>query len=68
MQVMPATSEEMGVSGRALYEPEANIRAGSPTATRPRGSCSASWRRTTPDVRKVLLFYRSRVTDLVAKI
>jgi len=28
MQVMPATSEEMGVSGRALYEPEANIRAG----------------------------------------
>jgi soluble lytic murein transglycosylase-like protein len=28
MQVMPATSEEMGVSGKALYEPEANIRAG----------------------------------------
>ncbi|MEK7234854.1 MAG: lytic transglycosylase domain-containing protein [Elusimicrobiota bacterium] len=28
MQVMPATSEDMGVSGKALYEPEANIRAG----------------------------------------
>lgn len=28
MQVMPATSEEMGISGKALYEPEANIRAG----------------------------------------
>lgn len=28
MQVMPATSREMGVSGRALFEPEANIRAG----------------------------------------
>ena len=28
MQVMPATSEYMGISGKALYEPEANIRAG----------------------------------------
>jgi soluble lytic murein transglycosylase-like protein len=28
MQVMPATSEDMGISGKALYEPEANIRAG----------------------------------------
>jgi len=28
MQVMPATAGEMGVSGKALFEPEANIRAG----------------------------------------
>lgn len=28
MQVMPETSRQMGVSGRALFEPEANIRAG----------------------------------------
>jgi soluble lytic murein transglycosylase-like protein len=28
MQVMPATSEDLGISGKALFEPEANIRAG----------------------------------------
>lgn len=28
MQVMPSTSEYMGISGKVLYEPEANIRAG----------------------------------------
>lgn len=99
MQVMPATSEEMGVSGRALYEPEANIRAGTlymvhlfERAWRKyhlRGvpyKDAPSWliqrvvaaynagprflvhrrlyRQTRDYVRKVLLFYRSKVSEL----
>ncbi|MBI2384405.1 MAG: lytic transglycosylase domain-containing protein [Elusimicrobia bacterium] len=99
MQVMPATSEEMGVSGRALYEPEANIRAGTlymvhlferawrkyqlkgvPYKDAPSwliqrivaaynaGPRFLAHRRlyaqTRDYVRKVLLFYRSKVSEL----
>lgn len=101
MQVMPATSEEMGISGRALYEPEANIRAGTAYMAH---LFERAWKRyhlrgvpyrdapawlvqrivaaynagprflarrrlyaqTRDYVRKVLLFYRSRVTVLVS--
>lgn len=99
MQVMPATSEDMGVSGRALYEPEANIRAGTlymtylferawrkyhlkgvPYRSAPAwlvqrivaaynaGPRFLAHRRlyaqTRDYVRKVLLFYRSKVSEL----
>lgn len=99
MQVMPATSEDMGVSGAALYDPEANIRAGTAymahlfeRAWRRYHLLGVSYRKapawlvqriiaaynagprflahrrlyaqTRDYVRKVLLFYRSRVTDL----
>lgn len=101
MQVMPATSREMGVSGRALFEPEANIRAGTaylahlfarawlkyhlkgvPYKQAPRwvvqrvvaaynaGPRFLAHRRlyaqTRDYVRKVLLFYRSKVSVLRA--
>ncbi len=99
MQVMPATSEEMGVSGRALYEPEANLRAGTlylvhlfERAWRKYHLRGVSYRNAPPwliqrivaaynagprflarrrlyaqtrdYVRKVLLFYRSKVSEL----
>ncbi|MCM2303210.1 MAG: lytic transglycosylase domain-containing protein [Elusimicrobia bacterium] len=99
MQVMPATSEEMGVSGKALYEPEANIRAGTlylvhlfERAWRKyhlKGVAYADapawlvqrivaaynagprflahrrlYRQTREYVKKVLLFYRSKVSEL----
>lgn len=101
MQVMPATSEDMGVSGRALYEPEANIRAGTAymahlferawTRYHLRGVSylnAPAWlvqrvvaaynagprflahrrlyAQTRDYVRKVLLFYRSKVTELIS--
>lgn len=101
MQVMPATSEDMGVSGKALYEPEANIRAGTAymahlfeRAWRKYHLKGVSYRnapswlvqrivaaynagprflahrrlyaQTRDYVRKVLLFYRSKVSQLVA--
>lgn len=101
MQVMPATSEDMGVSGRALYEPEANIKAGTlylvhlferawrkyhlqgvPYKDAPAwliqrvvaaynaGPRFLAHRRlyaqTRDYVRKVLLFYRSKVSELRA--
>jgi soluble lytic murein transglycosylase-like protein len=101
MQVMPATSEDMGVSGKALYEPEANIRAGTAymvylferawkkyhlqgvsyknapnwlvqriVAAYNAGPRFLAHRRlyaqTRDYVRKVLLFYRSKVSELRA--
>ncbi len=101
MQVMPATAGEMGVSGRALFEPEANIRAGTAYLAH---LFARAWRRyhlrgvsykdapawliqrvvaaynagprflahrrlyaeTRDYVRKVLIFYRSRVSELRA--
>jgi len=99
MQVMPATAGEMGVPGRALFEPEANIRAGTAylahlfarawhkyhlkgvsyrdapgwliqrvVAAYNAGPRFLAHRRlyaqTRDYVRKVLLFYRSKVSDL----
>lgn len=101
MQVMPATSEYMGVSGKALFEPEANIRAGTAymvhlferawtkyhlkgvaykdapgwliqriVAAYNAGPRFLAHRRlyaqTRDYVRKVLLFYRSKVSELRA--
>jgi len=101
MQVMPATSEYMGISGKALYEPEANIRAGTAymvylferawkkyhlqgvsyknapnwlvqriVAAYNAGPRFLAHRRlytqTRDYVRKVLLFYRSKVSELRA--
>lgn len=101
MQVMPATSEDMGISGKALYEPEANIRAGTAymaylfaRAWRKYHLKGVSYRnapawlvqrvvaaynagprflahrrlyaQTRDYVRKVLLFYRSKVSEVVA--
>jgi soluble lytic murein transglycosylase-like protein len=101
MQVMPATSEDMGVSGKALYEPEANIKAGTlylvhlferawrkyhlrgvaytdapgwliqrVVAAYNAGPRFLAHRRlyaqTRDYVRKVLLFYRSKVSELRA--
>ncbi len=101
MQVMPATAGEMGVSGRALFEPEANIRAGTAYLAH---LFARAWRRyhlrgvaytdappwliqrvvaaynagprflahrrlyaeTRAYVRKVLIFYRSKVSELRA--
>ncbi len=101
MQVMPATSRGVGISGRALFEPEANIRAGTRylaylfarawlkyhlkgvsykdapawvvqrvVAAYNAGPRFLAHRRlyaqTRDYVRKVLLFYRSKVSVLVA--
>ncbi|MDD5302496.1 MAG: lytic transglycosylase domain-containing protein [Elusimicrobia bacterium] len=101
MQVMPATSESMGVPRKALYEPEANIRAGTAymaylferawrkyhlrgvafrdapswlvqriVAAYNAGPRFLAHRRlyaqTRDYVRKVLMFYRSKVTELVS--
>ena len=101
MQVMPATSEDLGISGKALYEPEANIRAGTAylahlferawrkyhlrgvsfrdapswlvqriVAAYNAGPRFLAHRRlyaqTRDYVRKVLLFYRSKVSELRA--
>jgi len=101
MQVMPATSREMGVSGRALFEPEANIRAGTKylaylfarawlkyhlkgvsykdapawVVQRVVAAYNAGprflahrklYRQTRDYVRKVLLFYRSKVSSVAA--
>jgi len=101
MQVMPATSEDMGISGKALYEPEANIRAGTAymaylfeRAWRKYHLKGVSYRnapawlvqrivaaynagprflahrrlyvQTRDYVRKVLLFYRSKVSEVAA--
>jgi len=101
MQVMPATAGFMGISGKALFEPEANIRAGTLYMTY---LFERAWKRyhlrgvsyrdapkwlvqrivaaynagprflahrklyaqTRDYVRKVLLFYRSRVSELRA--
>ncbi len=101
MQVMPATAGEMGVSGRALFEPEANIRAGTAYLAH---LFARAWRRyhlrgvaytdappwliqrvlaaynagprflahrrlyaeTRGYIRKVLIFYRSKVSELRA--
>lgn len=103
MQVMPATSEYMGISGKALYEPEANIRAGTAymvhlferawqkyhlkgvsyrnapswlvqriVAAYNAGPRFLAHRRlytqTRDYVRKVLLFYRSKVSELRAAV
>ena len=102
MQVMPATSEYMGVPRRALFEPDANIRAGTAylahlfeRAWKKYHLKGVSYRRapawlvqriiaaynagprflahrrlyreTRNYVRKVLLFYRSKVTEFVAQ-
>lgn len=102
MQVMPATAAEMGVSGKALFEPEANIRAGTLYLSH---LFERAWKRyhlkgvayrlapswlvqrivaaynagprflqrrrlyaqTRRYVKKVLLFYRSKVTELRAE-
>ncbi len=99
MQVMPATSEEMGVSADRLDDPESGIKAGATylrrlfkTACRlfhlpdvrcadapqwllqrviaayhagPKFLTRSTWFSSTRSyVRKVVLFYRSRVTDL----
>lgn len=99
MQVMPATAGNMGVSGKALFEPEANIRAGTAYMAHLfrrawkkyhlRGVSFTSapfwliqrivaaynagprflahrrlYRQTRDYVRKVLLFYRSKVSEL----
>lgn len=101
MQVMPATAGDMGVSGKALFEPEANIRAGTlylahlfarawkkyhlrgvafkdapawliqrVVAAYNAGPRFLAHRRlyaqTRDYVRKVLLFYRSKVSELRA--
>jgi soluble lytic murein transglycosylase-like protein len=101
MQVMPATAGFMGISGKALFEPEANIRAGTLYMTY---LFERAWKRyhlqgvsyldapkwlvqrivaaynagprflahrrlyaqTRDYVRKVLLFYRSKVSELRA--
>ncbi len=101
MQIMPETSEYMGVSGKALFEPEANIRAGTAymvylferawakyhlkgvaykdapgwlvqriVAAYNAGPRFLARRRlyaqTRDYVKKVLMFYRSKVTELVS--
>ena len=101
MQVMPATAGSMGVSGKALFEPESNIRAGTAYMVH---LFERAWRKyhlkgvqyknapswlvqrivaaynagprflahrklyaqTRDYVRKVLLFYRSKVSELRA--
>ncbi|MFI5350309.1 MAG: lytic transglycosylase domain-containing protein [Elusimicrobiota bacterium] len=103
MQVMPETAGSMGVSGRSLFNPEANIRAGTAylaylfehawkryhlkgvAFTRAPGwliqrivaaynagprflARHRLYRQTRDYVRKVLLFYRSSVTDLTAAV
>ncbi len=103
MQVMPATAGFMGISGKALFEPEANIRAGTLYMTY---LFERAWKRyhlqgvsyldapkwlvqrivaaynagprflahrklyaqTRDYVRKVLLFYRSKVSELRAEV
>lgn len=102
MQVMPTTAGAMGVSGRALFDPEANIRAGTAYLAylferawrryHLRGVAftrAPAWlvqriiaaynagprflvhrrlyRQTREYVKKVLLFYRSAVTELREK-
>jgi hypothetical protein len=103
MQVMPATAGFMGISGKALFEPEANIRAGTLYMTY---LFERAWKRyhlrgvsyldapkwlvqrivaaynagprflahrklyaqTRDYVRKVLLFYRSKVSELRGEV
>ena len=102
MQVMPATAGDMGIFAKTLFEPEANIRAGTQYLAylfdrawkryHLKGVAyrnAPSWliqrviaaynagprflkhrrlyRQTSEYVRKVLLFYRSRVTEFAAR-